>query len=175
MTPPMSSDDPSALPPAARAAPAPAAEVSPGLPHPEGAPGEPRVAEVLQRLRSGVRQRRAEAANAGGDLARAGAGLGDALAHQLLAVKSREFVQEPVAFSHRPRFGRLIVWSRKAFFKIFLKWYLRPLLEQQNAFNQAAGRMLQELAEAQERLLRETHQLAALLEELDQQRRSGRP
>jgi hypothetical protein len=152
--------------------PAPGA-VEPAEPRGAQAPAEPPVSEILQRLRSGIRQRRAEAANAGGELGSALGGPGDALAHQLLAVKTREFVQEPIAFSHRPRLGRLIVFSRKAFFHLFLKWFLRPLLEQQNGFNQAAARMLQELAESQDRLAREARQLAARLEELE--RRAGKP
>ena len=132
-----------------------------------GAP-EPRVAEVLQQLRSGVRQRLAEAATVGGlpgSLDAPGGAAGTA--QGLLAVKASEYVQEPVLFSHRPRFGKLIVGSRKAFFHLFLKWFIRPVLAQQNAFNQAAGRMLQELAEAQERTAREVRVLAALVAELE--------
>jgi hypothetical protein len=138
---------------------------------PPAAPGDaidPRVAEVLQQLRSGVRQRQAEAATVGGlpgSLDAPGGAAG--FAQGLLAVKASEYVQEPVPFSHRPRFARLIVGSRKAFFHLLLKWFLRPVLAQQNAFNQAAGRMLQELAEAQERTAREVRVLAALVAELE--------
>ncbi len=133
---------------------------------------DPRVAEVLQQLRSGVRQRQAEAATVGGGssggLGTPGAtGGAGGFAQALLAVKAAEYVQEPVSFSHRPRLGKLIVGSRKAFFHLFLKWFLRPVLAQQNAFNQAAGRMLQELAEAQERTARETRLLGARLAELE--------
>jgi hypothetical protein len=127
------------------------------------APPDPRVAEVLQQLRSGVRQRQAEAATVGGGLS-GGAG---GFAQALLAVRAAEYLQEPVSFSHRPRLGKLIVGSRKAFFHLFLKWFLRPVVAQQNAFNQAAGRMLQELAEAQERTARETRLLGARLAELE--------
>jgi hypothetical protein len=134
-----------------------------------GAPDQ-RVAEVLQRLRSGVRQRQAEAATIGG-LGGLGAGDGSGsalgLAQGLLALKSHEYVQEPVPFSHRPRFGKGVVWSRKAFFHLFLKWFIRPVLAQQNAFNQAAGRMLQELAEAHERTAREARLLAGRLAALE--------
>jgi hypothetical protein len=160
---------------------------------PAGAAADPRVAEVLQQLRSGVRLRRAEAAVAaglvggdsgsGGDPGGAGAaasagaagamgamgagGGGAGFAQGLLAVRSAEYVQEPVAFSHRPRFGSLIVGARKAFFHLFLKWFMRPVLAQQNAFNQAAGRLLQELAEASQRTARETRLLAARVAELE--------
>jgi hypothetical protein len=132
-----------------------------------GAP-DPRVAEVLQRLRSGVRQRQAEAATVGG-LAGTLGGSGSAagLSQGLLAVKSHEYVQEPVPFSHRRRLGRLVVAGRRAFFQLFLKWFVRPVLAEQNAFNQAAGRMLQELAEAHERTAREARLLAGRLAQLE--------
>jgi hypothetical protein len=85
----------------------------------------------------------------------------------MLAVKAAEYVQEPVPFSHRRRLAKLVVGSRKAFFHLLLKWFIRPVLAQQNAFNQAAGRMLQDLAEAQERTAREVRVLTALVAELE--------
>src|SRR5262245_53698435 len=86
----------------------------------------------------------------------------------LLELKQREYVREPVPFSHRASFGKLIVLSRKAFFKLFLKWFARPVLEQQNAFNQTAARLLEELAEGQERTEHELRQVSARLEALQQ-------
>ena len=118
-----------------------------------------RVDQVLQQVRSGVRQRRAESTTlaAGAEETRNG----------LLALKSREYVQEPVAFSHRARWGKMIVFVRKAFYKVFLKWFTRPVLEQQNGFNQAAARMIEDLVEARERDARELRQLSARLEALE--------
>ena len=118
-----------------------------------------RVDQVLQQVRSGVRQRRAESTTlaAGAEETRNG----------LLALKSREYVQEPVAFSHRARWGKLIVLARKAFYKGFLKWFTRPVLEQQNGFNQAAARMIEDLVEARERDARELRQIASRLEALE--------
>src|SRR5436309_15424937 len=123
------------------------------------APDDLRVVEVLQKVRSGVRQRRAESTTlaAGGEETRNG----------LLALKAREYVQEPVACSHRPRWGRLIVFARKAFFHVFLKWFLRPVLEQQNGFNQAAARLIEDLVEANDRTARELRQVSARLEDLE--------
>lgn len=122
-------------------------------------PDDLRVEQVLQQVRSGVRQRRAESTTlaAGAEETRNG----------LLALKSREYVQEPVAFSHRARWGKLIVFVRKAFYKVLLKWFTRPILEQQNGFNQAAARMIEDLVEARERDARELRQLAARLEALE--------
>ena len=118
-----------------------------------------RVEQVLQQVRSGVRQRRAESTTlaAGAEETRNG----------LLALKSREYVREPVAFSHRARWGKLIVFVRKAFYKVFLKWFTRPVLEQQNGFNQAAARMIEDLVEARERDARELRQLSARLAALE--------
>jgi hypothetical protein len=122
-------------------------------------PSDPRVDDVLQGLRAGVRQRRAEAATLPeGEATRGG----------LLALKTHEYVREPIAFSHRPSFGKVIVFARKAFFHLFLKWFTRPVMEQQNAFNQTSSRLIQDLVEAQERATREARQLAARVEELEQ-------
>ncbi|HEV8578342.1 MAG TPA: hypothetical protein VGX68_04610 [Thermoanaerobaculia bacterium] len=123
-------------------------------------PDDLRVAEVLQQVRSGVRQRRAETTTlaAGGEETR----------NALLALKAKEYVQEPVALSHRPRLGRLIVFARKAFFHLFLKWFMRPVLEQQNGFNQSAAKLIEDLAESQERAARELRRLAARLEAVEQ-------
>ena len=122
-------------------------------------PEDRRVAEVLQKVRSGVRQRQAESTTL--------AGGGEETRNGLLALKQREYVQEPAAFSHRPGLGKLIVLARKVFYKLFLKWYMRPLLEQQNGFNQAAARLIEDLVEAQERTARELRQLAGRVEALE--------
>ena len=124
-----------------------------------------RVAEVLQKVRSGVRQRRAEATTLAAEA--------EETRNGLLALKAREYVQEPVAFSHRPRWGRLIVFARKAFFHLFLKWFQRPVIEQQNGFNQAAARLIEDLVESQERTARELRQLAARLEALERRLEEG--
>jgi hypothetical protein len=127
---------------------------------PTSPPDEPRVAEVLQKVRSGVRQRRAEAATlaAGAEETRSG----------LLALKNKEYVREPLPFSHRARLGRVIVFSRKAVFHLFLKWFIRPVLEQQNGFNQAASRLIEDMVESQERMARELRELSGRLEALEE-------
>src|SRR5262245_38016718 len=71
---------------------------------------DPRVAEVLQQVRSGVRQRAAEAETAGV----AGSSGSDTTRQGLLALRQHEFVAEPVPFSHRASLGRAIVFVRKA-------------------------------------------------------------
>lgn len=136
------------------------------------APIDPAVETVLQQIRSGVRQRAAEAATVGslGSPGSLGSSGSETARQSLLALRQREFVAEPVPFSHRARGGRVIVFVRKAFFHLFLKWLVRPVLEQQNGFNQAASRLLQDLLEAVERGERERRELGRRIAELE-----GRP
>jgi hypothetical protein len=133
-----------------------ASETSDLLPAAEPAqPDEPGVAELLQRIRAGVRQRQAEVATvaAGTEEARL----------KLVELAAKEYVQEPLCVSPRPVVGRAIVFVRKAVFHLFLKGYLRPLLEQQNAFNQTASRLVHDLVQAQEELARQLRDLGARL------------
>ncbi|HEV7517139.1 MAG TPA: hypothetical protein VGR07_12630 [Thermoanaerobaculia bacterium] len=116
---------------------------------------EERVAQVLAQVRSGVRQRQAE-------VAAAGTGSEEAQ-HKLLELKSREYVQEPLCVSPRPVLGRLLVFSRKAVFHLFMKWFSRPVLEQQNLYNQTVARLLADLLKAQEAAERRLRELEARL------------
>ncbi len=120
---------------------------------------EPRVDEVLQQLRAGVRQRQAE-------LATAGAGTDEARS-KLVELTSKEHIHEPVPLSPRPVLGKWFVFARKAFFHAFLKWYMRPILQQQNDFNQTAGRLIQELIQGQERLARQLREMDVRLTALE--------
>lgn len=127
-----------------------------------------RVAAVLDQLRAGVRQRRAELATLGASAASAAGDGGDAeLQGKLLQVRQSEYVREPVPTSHRPGLGRWIVLARKAGYKLFGKWLVRPLLEQQNAHNAASAALLQELAESEARLQRQVRELTLRLETLE--------
>lgn len=98
-----------------------------------------RVAETLARLEAGVRQHRAE-------LARVGERGGE----KDFALQELERVEEPPCFSPRPVIGPLLVFLRKAGFHLFVKWWARPVLQGQNAFNQEASARIQELARALE-------------------------
>jgi len=120
---------------------------------------EPHVDEVLQQLRAGVRQRQAE-------LATVGAGTDEAR-FKLVELTSKEYIQEPVPLSPRPVVGKWLVFLRKAFFHVFMKWYMRPVLEQQNAFNQTAGRLIQDLVQSQEKLERQLREMEARLTALE--------
>lgn len=122
-------------------------------------PDETRVEEVLQQIRAGVRQRQAEVATLGA--------ASEQGRHKLAELTAREYVQEPIAVSPRPVFGRWIVFARKAFFHLFLKWFTRPVMEQQNSYNQAASRLIQDLMQGQERLSQRTRELEARLARLE--------
>ena len=127
-----------------------------------------RVAAVLDQLRAGVRQRRAELVTLGASAASATGDGGDAeLQGKLLQVRQSEYVREPVPTSHRPGLGRWIVLARKAGYKLFGKWLVRPLLEQQNAHNAASAALLQELAESEARLAKQVRELTLRLEALE--------
>lgn len=130
-----------------------------------------RVAAVLDQLRAGVRQRRAELATLGATGASAASATGDGsdaeLQGKLLHVRQSEYVREPVPTSHRPGLGRWIVLARKAGYKLFGKWLVRPLLEQQNAHNAASAALLQELAESEARLAKQVRELTLRLEALE--------
>jgi hypothetical protein len=127
-----------------------------------------RVAAVLDQLRAGVRQRRAELATLGASAASAtGDGADAELQGKLLEVRQSEYVREPVPTSHRPGLGRWIVLARKAGYKLFGKWLVRPLLEQQNAHNAASAALLQELAESEARLAKQVRELTLRLETIE--------
>lgn len=117
-----------------------------------------RVAAALERVQAGVRQRRAELATVAG-------GREDTRL-RLAELKGLEWVEEPVPTSPRPGVGRLLVFARKAFFHLFHKWYARPLLHQQNAYNRAAAALIAELAgrleESEQRAARLARRLDAL-------------
>jgi cell division protein FtsB len=126
---------------------------------------QPPVDEVLQQIRSGVRQRQAQVATvaAGTEEAR----------HKLVELTSKEYIQEPMAISPRPVLGRLLVFSRKAVFHLFMKWFLRPVLEQQNGFNQTASRLLQDLVQSQEALAKQVRDLSAKVDALERRLREA--
>lgn len=121
---------------------------------------DPRVGEVLQRLRSGVRQRQAEVATISGS---------DQARHKLAELTAREYVQEPIAVSPRPVFGRWIVLARKVIYHVILKWFTRPVMEQQNAFNTTVSRLMQDQVQSHEALVQRVRELEARLAKLERQ------
>jgi hypothetical protein len=117
------------------------------------------VSQTLDRLRSGVRQRQAELSTVGAD--------GGDLRLRLAELQSSEFLQEPACVSPRPVIGPLLVWVRKAFFHLFVKWYVRPIVAQQNRFNSSAGSLVRDLADAHRDLGEENRKLRRRVDELE--------
>jgi hypothetical protein len=124
-------------------------------------PEEARVDEVLQRLRAGVRQRQAEIATVSGS---------DQARHKLAELTAREYVQEPIAVSPRPVFGRWIVLGRKVIYHVVLKWFTRPVMEQQNTFNSTVSRLVQDQVQSHEALAQRVRELEARLKALERER-----
>lgn len=114
-----------------------------------------------------MRQRRAELATTGAAT--------DEARYKLAELTAKEFIQEPIAMSPRPVVGRLLVFARKAMFHLFFKWYMRPVVEQQNAFNQTASRLVQDLWQAEERLARQLREIDARLAALEKRERESEP
>ncbi len=114
-----------------------------------------RIDAAMHELRAGVRRQRAATAAleaARQQLPPGGGGL------SVIAE-----LREPVCTSGIPVFGRLLVLARRVVLKLFLGWYLRPVLQQQSRFNLALAQHLGALVDAQRALRRD---LEALEEEL---------
>ena len=116
------------------------------------APDTVRVAEALDRVKAGVRQRQAALAAEGEDF--------KGLPASLRLMYERRYPEEPVCTSHRPLLGPLIVFAKKSAFRLFAQWYLRALVQQQNAFNRAATMALKDLFERQRSLDERLQRLA---------------
>ncbi len=125
----------------------------------EGATERDRVAESLDRVRASVRQRQAELATV--------AGHSDEMRLRLAELQAGEFIQEPVPVSPRPLFGPLVVWSRKVFYHLFMKWFTRPTLLQVNQFNGSVGAVVRDLVEANRNLGEENRKLQARVRALE--------
>lgn len=118
--------------------------------------GEPRqaeVAEILARLKAAVRQRTAERQTIPESA--------EGLRARLLELKELEALDEPRPVSPRPLAGAAIVFLRKVVYHLFLKWYLRPLVERDNRFRQLSVRLLSELIEERYEVERRLQQLEA--------------
>jgi hypothetical protein len=62
--------------------------------------------------------------------------------------------------------GRLGAYTKRAV-RVLLRWYINPIVEQQNRFNSAAARAITELTAYDERLTRELQALEERIEELE--------
>ena len=106
-----------------------------------------------------VRQRQAELTTVSGQ--------SDEMRLRLAELQASEFVQEPVPVSPRPVIGPIMVWGRKAFFHLFMKWYARPTLMQVNQFHGSVGAVVRDMVEANRLLGDENRKLQARVQALE--------
>lgn len=85
----------------------------------------------------------------------------DRLEGRLLDLHAKAHVKEQPFTSGAPVLGRLLVLVRETWNSVATKWYVRPMLHQQNLFNQAVLEAVQEILQAQ-------RVLSQRLEEFDQ-------
>src|SRR5262245_7380376 len=100
-----------------------------------------RVSETLARIRTGVRQQHAWTATRSET-----SGDGPVA---LLQVRAAQTLEQPIPTSHRGVIGQPIVFAKKVVYRLFMKWYLRSIVEQQNAFNRSVTAALQDLYDRQ--------------------------
>lgn len=110
-----------------------------------------RVAGTLEQVRSGVRRRQAEVTTVTIET--------DELRLRLLELRQSEYLQEPPCVVPIPVIGPIVAFIRKAFARLFTRWYQRPMMVQQNRFNQASSRLIQDLASTQSELRQEIERL----------------
>ncbi len=131
---------------------------------------EPDVAAVLADLREQVRERRARL------------GVGDAndphalnlaeLRRSADAVNDTWFVSAHLPITWDLRFvGRLGSYTKRLV-RILLRWYINPIVEQQNRFNSATARAIVEINAYQERMTREWQLLEERVARLEEREKT---
>jgi hypothetical protein len=105
-------------------------------------PEEIRVAEALQQIRAGIRQRQAELAALNLDKEKP-------TSQRFRDLHAHAYIQARPFTSQTPIIGRLIVFVREMWCSVATKWYMHPILRQQNTLNQAVVQTLQEISETQ--------------------------
>lgn len=107
------------------------------------------VERTAQRLSEAIRQRTAELAAEQVTAARGA----------LPDLEMTRVLEEPPSVSARPVIGPLVTLWKRVVKRLVLAWYVRPLLGQQNDFNQAAATRVAELVAEVERLERRLRRL----------------
>ena len=104
------------------------------------------VAEVMRQIRADIRRRQAELKALGDRALPVEDGQWEQRVREL---RAKAHVRERPFVSHAPLIGRFIAFFREKWNSIAAKWYVRPMLHQQNIFNQAVVQTIQEMLEAQ--------------------------
>ncbi|ABU58765.1 hypothetical protein [Roseiflexus castenholzii] len=130
---------------------------------PQPVDGAPDVAAILEQLRAAVRAQH-----------EARRQIGDDTLHRALQRSLDDLEITRVVSAHWPLIGRTLPQKVMALInkivRRYLRWYINPIVEQQNAFNDAAARTLRLLAEAYQEL---AHQVAEQQETETQTRNKG--
>jgi hypothetical protein len=132
----------------------------------DGKPGAELVV-VLEQLRERVRQRRERLMTAS---ARDGQGLGFSLAELRHSIK--ELGDLSTVSAHLPitSYGRPLGWPGaiiKRIARVLLRWYINPIVEQQNNYNAAVSRAVFQVMAYEDLLTREQEALERRLDELE--------
>jgi len=91
----------------------------------------------------------------------------DTLRQHIVELESEMIIQEQPFQSRAPLIGPLIVWLRTAWNWMSTKWYVSPLVQQQNELNMALIQMLRELVVSTETVASAMKDLQARVAELD--------
>ena len=102
---------------------------------------------------------------------------GEQLMRLLPVLADKASIREQPFVSDKPIYGRFIVFVREMWNSVAAKWYVRPMLRQQNLYNQAVAEMISRMLEEQIHLTRELDgwqkEIDRRLEEIDQRLISG--
>jgi hypothetical protein len=140
---------------------------------PDKNPQDPDVATTLTELREQIRERRARFTVADPDDPHA-LNLAE-LKRSVEAVNDSWFVSAHLPVTWEKRIvGRLGAYTKRAV-RVLLRWYINPIVEQQNRFNSAVARTLVEMAAYHERMTREWQSLEERVEKLESRTRDQGP
>lgn len=112
------------------------------------------VEQVLQQIRAGVRQRQAErAANRSArQQTKERDKQWEQIDQRITELQARARIQERPFVSHAPVVGRLITFIRSTWNNVATRWFVLPMVHQQNAFNQTVVQTFRELIHTQDQL-----------------------
>lgn len=129
--------------------------------------GARRVTEVLQQIRAGVRQRQAEqAANLSAQqLSQGQNDQWSPIDERIADLQARAVVAERPFVSHMPLLGPLITFVRRTWNSVSTKWFVLPMVQQQNEFNQLVVHTLHQSLTTQAQLGRRLNGVNARLDE----------
>jgi hypothetical protein len=129
---------------------------------------KPDVAAILSDLRDQIRERRARLTVDGATDPHAHALNLAELRRSVESVNDTWFVSAHLPITWETRIlGRLNAYTKRLV-RLLLRWYINPIVEQQNRFNSAVARTTVEMLAYQERMTREWQDLEARVAQLEQ-------